>query len=338
MAETQELLEIDAILDVLDDEVSAVETRAELGRRMTGRRGTAAPVLSRPAEPPRIPLPQATAAPATRAAFPELFQPPPPRPATRPVSPDEKVEDMRRQLKFAEGQLGRFREAWSVREGEMDVLEAALAAERARAEAATAEAQRLEQFLARKQRELEQYGESVAQIVAQKEAREKELREQLDRERRTMREELAKHHAAVREMAKVAEAQRLALARRTKELGEMESSRGSEVAELLEDREELIRRLESALQTEMSRALSLEEKLDEQKEQIVEIDELPEAVYVAPEPEELLEAIARAGRAVTVAARIVEALRADPTQIDDQLPRLERALSIAGECLAAWPD
>src|SRR5262245_21443030 len=111
MAETPELVEIDAILDVLDDEVSAASPSAELRRGTTGRR----PTNLRPIEPAAsVGLPTPPPVPATaRTQFPDLFAAPPPRPPTRPVSPEEKLDDLRRQLKHAETQAVKFREAWA---------------------------------------------------------------------------------------------------------------------------------------------------------------------------------------------------------------------------------
>ncbi|HSI06400.1 MAG TPA: hypothetical protein VLC93_18075, partial [Myxococcota bacterium] len=99
---------------------------------------------------------------------------------------EEKVEYFREKLKRSEASTARFREAWQVRDKEMDVLEALMEQERNKAEGEsgkttelTQKLAALEQFLDQKKREFEAYGQKVQAAFAQKDQAERDLKAQI---------------------------------------------------------------------------------------------------------------------------------------------------------------
>jgi DNA repair exonuclease SbcCD ATPase subunit len=111
-----------------------------------------------------------------RVPFDELFVS-----ASTPVaavhgSPEEKIAYLREKLRHAEDLTTRFREAWEVREKEMDAFEVAANQAREVADEALSERDELQAFIDKKQRELEAYGQKVSAAFAERETLIKTLR------------------------------------------------------------------------------------------------------------------------------------------------------------------
>lgn len=167
--------ELDAALDLLadSDESAAAEPS--------------------PAGPPALPRPASVVAArgsTRRIRFDDLFAgESSPLPAGR-GGPEQKIEYLREKLRRAEEQIGRFREAWEIREQEMDAFETATAQaqqETARAQSDLAKANEklrgLDEFIRQKKREFDSYGQKVAGAFEEKEQELAALRAQLDEAR-----------------------------------------------------------------------------------------------------------------------------------------------------------
>ena len=86
------------------------------------------------------------------------------------AGPAEKVEYFREKLRRAEAQAARLRDAWQIREGELDAVEALLEQERRRADESARALQQLQTFIDKKKVEFDDYGQKVAQVVAERDA------------------------------------------------------------------------------------------------------------------------------------------------------------------------
>ena len=101
-------------------------------------------------------------------------------------SAEEKVEYFRERVKRNEAHLVRFRDAWAMRDRELDILEGIVANERRQGQGLQTKVQEgltrvtgLERFNEQKKQEMEAYGEKVAAGFAAAEEREKSLHVQL---------------------------------------------------------------------------------------------------------------------------------------------------------------
>ncbi len=175
-----------------------------------------------------------------------------PLPAVR-GSLEEKVEYFREKLKRAETQVTRFREAWDIREAEMDTADQALEEERAKSADVIAKFRELEKFIADKKRDFEAYGQKVTQAFAEREAVEQKLKAALE----AAREEA---QAKTREVAELQEAMERELQARDEEIearNEVEADYKREV----EKRDQLIGRLKEEVGARGERVQELEFEL-----------------------------------------------------------------------------
>lgn len=129
-----------------------------------------------------------------RTRFDNLFQSDNISSARASGGPEEKVTYFRDKLRHAEGQIARLREAWAIREGELDTLEALLAEERERGSGGSARLAALERFLADKKQEFDDYAKKVTEAFAAKEKDQEQLQEQL----RNLKAEIAEKEKAFR--------------------------------------------------------------------------------------------------------------------------------------------
>ncbi|MBC7792125.1 MAG: hypothetical protein H7Z43_00325 [Clostridia bacterium] len=169
--------------------MSALEGSDVVGGSVSGAPGAPPPPPRRPARPSVRAKDGSLTLPASwsgRTNFDDLFvNDTAPMPAGR-GGLEEKVEYFREKLKRSEAMTARFREAWSVRDRELDVLEGMMEQERGRAEDQsgkngdlTQKLTALEQFLDQKKREFEAYGQKVQAAFAQKDQTEKDLRAEI---------------------------------------------------------------------------------------------------------------------------------------------------------------
>jgi hypothetical protein len=111
-----------------------------------------------------------------KTAFTDLFVVESMVPPALGAGPQEKVEYFREKLRRSETLLGRLREAWAVREREVDHLESLWQQAKVQADESMHKVQELsqrmsamERFLEQKKHEFEQYGQRVTQLFAGKE-------------------------------------------------------------------------------------------------------------------------------------------------------------------------
>ena len=126
---------------------------------------------------PAVPPPRPIAEYQGRTPFPNLFELDKEPAGGLRGGPDEKLEYFRRALKKAETAIANFREAWAVREREMDALEALAEREH---DAATTTRERLDAFeklVGEKRSEFDEYGRRIARAFAEKEQIEKDRRD-----------------------------------------------------------------------------------------------------------------------------------------------------------------
>ena len=109
-----------------------------------------------------------------RRSFDDLFRP---APSAKPPRGglEEKIEFLRSQLKHAGAKAARFREAWTVREAELDAVETLLTRERQRVAALEKKLKEVESFFENKKQELAAYGDRVAKTFAEKDAEARQL-------------------------------------------------------------------------------------------------------------------------------------------------------------------
>lgn len=125
-----------------------------------------------------------------RTPFEDLFvSDSPPLPPGR-GSPEEKIGYLREKLKRSEAQQGRFKEAWSTRDREMDLLEGLFKHYWHRTTELKSEVGELthklaamEDFLERKKKEISDYGEQMAQTFKKRDEMEAALREEMSARR-----------------------------------------------------------------------------------------------------------------------------------------------------------
>ena len=152
-------------------------------RRKGGADAPPSPPAAGPASRTSEPLPGSWSG---RQEFGDLFVPDTAAGPARGGSLEEKVDYFREKLKRSETQAARFRDAWQVRDREIDTLELVLSKERERVNAETARAQELQQksttlerFVEQKKGEFENYHQKVAATLAQKEEAERLLKERV---------------------------------------------------------------------------------------------------------------------------------------------------------------
>ncbi len=216
-----DLDELDAALDGLSHKQKAAATNGESGDAapQLGAEGDVPPQVGPPGlppPPPRRPARRSSTKDAGslptqwngRTNFDDLFVADTgPVPAGR-GGLEEKVEYFREKLKRSEAMTARFREAWQVRDKEMDVLEALMEQERTKAEGESGKTSELtqklgalEQFLDQKKREFETYGQKVQAAFAQKDQAEKDLKAQLAGFEERLNAELAEKDGEIRGLA-----------------------------------------------------------------------------------------------------------------------------------------
>jgi len=125
-----------------------------------------------------------------RTPFEDLFvSDSPPLPPGR-GSPEEKVAYLREKLKRSESQQAKFKEAWSTRDREMDLLEGLFKHYWHRTTELKSEVGELtqklaamEDYLERKKKEILDYGEQVAQTFKKRDEMEAALREEMSARR-----------------------------------------------------------------------------------------------------------------------------------------------------------
>lgn len=87
---------------------------------------------------------------------------------------DDKIAYFREKLRRAETQMNRFKEAWAIREEEMDALETSVQAEKKRADENQNGCHELQKFLEQKKGEFEEYGAKVTAAFSEHESLDKE--------------------------------------------------------------------------------------------------------------------------------------------------------------------
>ena len=222
-------------------------------------------------------------------------------------SVDDKLNYFREKLKVAETQVSKFKEAWEIREREMDTVEGLLAREKnradhsqKRADTAQQSLDRLQSFIDEKKKEFESYAAQATQAFADLQEKEKKTRqslEQLERQAADDKEELEERIAALeREQAirakaleklkKLSDAQRRALQERQAQIDELleesehvasEAARireaGGQAEDDLRQRDDVIRKLKVALKGANNSLAQLEESVDEKSNEVFEAQE-----------------------------------------------------------------
>jgi chromosome segregation ATPase len=180
MAEkSDDLKELDAAFAGLSDSAAGRSAPSIVA----GDSGVPPPMPARTGRPPE-PHPKLER--TRRVAFDDLFATDSSSPQPAGGGPEAKIEYLRDKLKRAEAQLGQFRQAWTVREREMDGLEtwADEAGERALAvqiqlDQANQKLKETEAFFKTKKHELEVYSQKVAQSFSELQQTEAGLRREL---------------------------------------------------------------------------------------------------------------------------------------------------------------
>lgn len=107
---------------------------------------------------------------------------------------DEKIDYFREKLRTAEGQIARFRQAWDVRESEMDAIESLLDEARTRADTTAHKLEAIEAQWGERKTQVDAYGKKVTEAFAEQERTEKTLRDELAQLREAADAATAEHH------------------------------------------------------------------------------------------------------------------------------------------------
>ena len=320
--ELDELEHVEGVEDVQN--VESVESVERVEEVADLEEGPAAP-----SGPPK--LPRRPTGSTRRIAFDELFVADT-APALVGGTPDQKIEYLRNKLRHAETIIARVREAWEMRETEMDDFEATAAEARKHAEQAVQQRVALEQFFESKKAEFTDYINKVTRAFAEKDETERSLRAQLDQARadnRARTEELGAAQDGLRADLDEARAEVEAACARADEAHQELADTRDALHHDIELRDEAIAKLKKLVEDQRGAIAERDAALEEQMDATAEQER--QAARALAEKQKLERALSsRAAQAQDEHAALEQvrvALEQDIAERDDTIERLKVGLA-----------